>query len=68
MTTEYHWPLQDGSDDTSDSEESDWFNITVAMEILPTSCEHIIPLMNIALQNETLEGLANFCDIRNNHI
>ena len=59
MTTEYHWPLQDELDDSSDSEGSDWFNITVALEILPTSCEHNVPLMNITLQNEPEEGLCN---------
>jgi len=33
------------------------FNLTVAMEIIPASCDHDIPLINITLLNESAPGM-----------
>lgn len=44
-TTESHW-----------SDGTDGFNLTVAMEIIPTSCDYDLPLINITLLNESAPG------------
>ena len=37
--------------------DANTFNLTVAMEIIPASCDYDIPLMNITLVNESTPGM-----------
>ena len=37
--------------------DANTFNLTIAMEIIPASCDYDIPLMNITLVNESTPGM-----------
>ena len=43
-------------------DDTNIFNLTIAMEIIPASCDYDIPLMNITLVNESTSGTLVWVD------